>query len=112
MDKADREKSDDHEEKLNFTAEPDVTIKEEVDLRSFSTESVAPQESSGTCYVIFLLYGIGLLLPWNVILSCLDFLMHEVSDDKDLILLRCRTRAHRRFIHLLSMACFCYRRSG
>jgi len=29
--------------------------------------------------MIFLLYGTGTLLPWNVILSCLDFLIYEVS---------------------------------
>jgi hypothetical protein len=30
-------------------------------------------------YMIMLMYGIGVLLPWNVILSCLDFLIAEVS---------------------------------
>lgn len=67
-------------EKLNFTSEPDTTdeLTGELVYRTDSMESTAPDDDKRTCWIIFLMYGIGVLYPWNVILSCLDFLMDEV----------------------------------
>ena len=65
-------------EKLNFTSEPDATAEIELNYMSDSVVSTAPDVDERTCWIIFLMYGIGVLYPWNVILSCLDFLMDEV----------------------------------
>lgn len=63
---------------------------------------MAPEEGAGTCYFIFLMYGIGVLLPWNVILSCLDFLMEEVrSQMLNDVLTRCKAIVLRQFTHSL-----------
>jgi hypothetical protein len=61
-----------------------------------------PIDENNVCYWIFLMYGIGMLLPWNVILSCLDFLMYEVSVIFRLVycLFRCPNIHLRRSIHL------------
>ena len=48
-------------------------------MRSLSTDSLGVEDKGNKVYTIFLLYGIGVLLPWNVILSCLDFLSDKVS---------------------------------
>ena len=38
-----------------------------------------PVDSYNVVYFIYLFYGIGVLLPWNVLLSCMDFLIGKVS---------------------------------
>ena len=48
-------------------------------MRSLSTDSLGIEDKGNKVYIIFLLYGIGVLLPWNVILSCLDFMSDKVS---------------------------------
>lgn len=53
-----------------------------------------------------LMYGIGILLPWNVILSCLDFLIAEVSGAFIKIANRCQATVHRLSTPSLSTGCF------
>ena len=48
---------------------------DENEVRSMSVESNGPDDKNNVCYIIFLMYGMGVLLPWNVILSSLDFLI-------------------------------------
>jgi hypothetical protein len=43
------------------------------------SDSDTPEDKYNLVYIVFIMYGIGVLLPWNVILSCLDFLMAVVS---------------------------------
>ena len=38
-----------------------------------------PNDAYNMVQLIYLLYGIGVLLPWNILLSCLDFLQEKVS---------------------------------
>ena len=38
-----------------------------------------PEDKGNAIYLTFLLYGIGVLLPFNVILSCIDFYEDKVS---------------------------------
>ena len=40
---------------------------------------IAPEDRGNAVYLTFLLYGIGVLLPFNVILACLDFYGDKVS---------------------------------
>ena len=45
-----------------------------------SGDADAPSDLCKAVYLMFFLYGIGILLPFNVILSCLDFYEIVVSD--------------------------------
>ena len=38
-----------------------------------------PEDSHNAVYLTFVLYGIGVLMPFNVIMSCLDFYSDTVS---------------------------------
>ena len=38
-----------------------------------------PTDEGNTVYMIFLLWGIGVLLPWNACLSCFDFFANETK---------------------------------
>ena len=38
-----------------------------------------PEDKGNAIWLIFLLYGIGVLLPFNVIMSCLDYYADVVS---------------------------------
>ena len=38
-----------------------------------------PVDSYNIVYLVYLFYGIGFLLPWTIILACLDFLSINVS---------------------------------
>lgn len=39
-------------------------------------EVPGPVDKHNICYYIFLLYGIGTLLPWNAVLTSSDFFDH------------------------------------
>ena len=41
-----------------------------------------PKDSGNTIYLTFLLYGIGVLLPFNVIMACLDYYAVVVSSSR------------------------------
>ena len=38
-----------------------------------------PEDKNGIVYYIFLLWGIGVLLPWNSVLSTFDFFDYEMD---------------------------------
>lgn len=38
-----------------------------------------PEDKGSTVNIIFLLWGFGVLLPWNAVLSCFDFLSDEMT---------------------------------
>ena len=38
-----------------------------------------PEDKGNAVYLTFILYGIGVLLPFNVIMACLDFYANTVS---------------------------------
>ena len=38
-----------------------------------------PRDRAKAVYLTFLLYGVGVLLPFNVIMSCLDYYGDKVS---------------------------------
>ena len=40
---------------------------------------IAPPDKGNAIYLTFLLYGIGVLLPFNVIMACLDYYAVVVS---------------------------------
>ena len=40
---------------------------------NFKLEPPPPVDKMNLCYYIFLLYGIGTLLPWNAVLTALPF---------------------------------------
>ena len=42
-------------------------------------QEMKPNDKCYLVYFIYLLYGIGMLLPWNILLSCMDFLEERVS---------------------------------
>jgi hypothetical protein len=44
-----------------------------------SGENKAPADKAKAVYFSFLLFGIGVLMPINVILACLDFYAQTVS---------------------------------
>ena len=46
---------------------------------STKSEQPVPEDEGNTVLLIFYLWGIGVLLPWNAILSCFDFFQSEVS---------------------------------
>jgi hypothetical protein len=31
-------------------------------------------------YIVFVIYGIGTILPWNAVISCFDFFQHTMPD--------------------------------
>jgi hypothetical protein len=39
----------------------------------------APEDKGGIAYLLMVLFGIGALLPWNAILTALDFFGEKVS---------------------------------
>ena len=39
-----------------------------------------PEDKGGVAYLLMLLFGIGALLPWNAILTALDFFKEKVSE--------------------------------
>ena len=41
-------------------------------------QDMKPNDKCYIVYLIYLLYGIGILLPWNILLSCMDFLEEKV----------------------------------
>jgi len=74
----------------------------EIDSEASTEEGI--EDKGAIVYLIFVLYGIGLLLPWNVILSCLDFLIVKVSFVLFVIFCRCQATVHRRSILLPARA--------
>ena len=48
-------------------------------LDTADSASMQPNDAYSLVQLVYLLYGIGVLLPWNIILSCLDFLQEKVS---------------------------------
>jgi hypothetical protein len=38
-----------------------------------------PEDKGGVVFAIFLLWGIGVLLPWNAVLSIYDYFVADVS---------------------------------
>ena len=42
--------------------------------------SRAPEDKNNMIYLIFHLYGVGILLPWNAVLTAFDFFEAKVSD--------------------------------
>ena len=42
-------------------------------------QEMKPNDKCYLVYFIYLLYGVGMLLPWNILLSCMDFLEERVS---------------------------------
>lgn len=77
------------------------------DLRS----SVTIQDKGNVAYIIHVLFGIGTLLPWNVVLSCLDFLIAKVRTYWFTVL-RCRAKARRPFTLSPATSSFLAPRSG
>ena len=61
-----------------------------------------PNDAYSIVYLIYLFYGIGVLLPWNIILSCMDFLIEKVRiTTKSNLIFRCQTinqQAHTRLL--------------
>ena len=50
------------------------------ELRTDSKSNIdAPKDRAKAVYLTFLLYGIGVLLPFNVLMSCLDYYAEVVS---------------------------------
>ena len=43
------------------------------------TEQVPPEDKSNMVYVIFFLYGVGILLPLNAVFTAFDFFIAKVS---------------------------------
>ena len=41
-----------------------------------------PEDKGNAVYLTFILYGIGVLLPFNVIMACLDFYANTVSETR------------------------------
>ena len=46
---------------------------------SVKVSEEAPVDKGNVVYLTFLLYGIGVLLPFNVIMACLDYYDDTVS---------------------------------
>ena len=61
----------DHFKRLNFS---DESSHDDEDLRSNSSQSDPVEDKGDVVYKIMLMYGIGMLVPWSVILSILDYL--------------------------------------
>ena len=51
---------------------------EQQDLR----QAMKPNDRCYIVYMIYLLYGIGILLPWNILTSCMDFLKERMPEHK------------------------------
>ena len=49
------------------------------DIDDEEEEGDGPKDNCKLVYFIFLLYGVGVLLPFNVLMSCLDFYDTTVS---------------------------------
>jgi hypothetical protein len=49
-------------------------------LTKSHTQSMGPEDKNNCAYKIILMFGIGFLLPWQCMLSSLDYLMIEVRD--------------------------------
>jgi hypothetical protein len=45
-----------------------------------SSNDEVPEEKAGAANIIFFLWGIGTLLPWNAVLSCFDFFSAEMTN--------------------------------
>jgi hypothetical protein len=43
-----------------------------------SKEDMAPVDHYNICYFIFLQYGIGILLPWNAVLTSMPYFSNKV----------------------------------
>ena len=57
-------------------------IKEEKEeLLSEAVEN-EPKNGEGCVYVIFVLYGIATILPWNAVCSCFDFFIAKMDSLK------------------------------
>ena len=50
-----------------------------ISASKFAQHSEAPTDKGNAVYLTFILYGIGVLLPFNVIMACLDFYFITVS---------------------------------
>ena len=61
-----------------------------------------PNDAYNIVHLIYLFYGIGVLLPWNILLSCMDFLIEKVSrTTKFNLIFRCQTINQQAHTHLL-----------
>ena len=49
------------------------------DLHLDGVGPMMPNDKLNQVYLIYLLYGIGTLLPWSTLTSCLDFFDMKVS---------------------------------
>ena len=43
-------------------------------------DGVEVEDEGDVVYYVFLLWGIGMLLPWNSVLSTFDYLTYEMKD--------------------------------
>ena len=46
---------------------------------SKAQESGVPKDKGSMIYLIQLLYGMGILLPFNIVVGCIDFYEEKVS---------------------------------
>ena len=65
---------------LNDVSDADFQTQRLSNARDKNTEeNKIPEDKGNAIWLIFLLYGIGVLLPFNVIMSCLDYYFEVVS---------------------------------
>ena len=64
---------------LNDVSDADFQTQRLSNAHGVKDDNKIPEDKGNAVWLIFLLYGIGVLLPFNVIMSCLDYYAVVVS---------------------------------
>ena len=64
---------------LNDVSDADFQTQRLSNAHGIKEDNKIPEDKGNAVWLIFLLYGIGVLLPFNVIMSCLDYYAEVVS---------------------------------
>ena len=54
------------------------------DIEHNKPEKKVPVDKNNMVFIVFLMYGIALILPWNAICSCFDFFLAVMPTHKPL----------------------------